>query len=93
MARFYGTVQGGRGRATRLGHATTGLTVTAESWQGRLHVHLSTEGEEDHIELLIKGDGMPYRTLYRGPIAALLDQGARLRMFQDVVGDTLNGHG
>jgi hypothetical protein len=38
MARFFGTLQGGRGEATRLGHASSGLRVTAASWSGKVCV-------------------------------------------------------
>jgi hypothetical protein len=40
MSHFYGTVQGGRGEATRTGHKTTGLTTTAASWSGAIRVRL-----------------------------------------------------
>ena len=32
MAHFRGTVAGGRGDASRLGHKTTGLTTTCNTW-------------------------------------------------------------
>lgn len=40
MAQFFGTVQGSRGQASRLGSKKGGLTVTAASWQGRIEVIL-----------------------------------------------------
>ena len=38
MARFRGTVQGGRSEASRLGHSTSGLTVTANGWEAGIRV-------------------------------------------------------
>lgn len=34
MAHYYGTIQGRRGKASRLGDKRTGITVVAASWQG-----------------------------------------------------------
>lgn len=34
MARFYGTLRGSRGEATRCGTRTSGMTATAASWSG-----------------------------------------------------------
>lgn len=42
MSHFYGTVSGaGKTNATRRGHKSTGLTLTAASWNGAVVVHLS----------------------------------------------------
>lgn len=51
MARFYGTVQGGRGQANRLGHANTGLEVEACSYQGKVVVHLSAKDDVDLVNI------------------------------------------
>lgn len=40
MAHFYGTVRGGRGEGTRVGHRNTGLTTVAASWSGAIRVQL-----------------------------------------------------
>ena len=40
MAHFYGSIQGQRGEATRLGNKNSGLQVTAASWDGAISVHL-----------------------------------------------------
>jgi len=51
MARFYGTVQGNRGRATRLGHSQ--LRVSAQSFEGSIIVELfaGREGEKDCVRI------------------------------------------
>ncbi len=40
MAQFYGTLQGARGQASRLGNKQSGLNVSAASWSGRISVRL-----------------------------------------------------
>ena len=49
MARFYGELQGGRGEATRLGHASSGLRTEACSWNGAVKVILRAENDEDIV--------------------------------------------
>lgn len=41
MAHFLGSVRGGRGVATRIGHKTTGLTVKANGWNRGITVEAS----------------------------------------------------
>jgi hypothetical protein len=43
MARFYGSTQGERGEAHRLGHHS--MNVTAASWQGAIRVELYTDAD------------------------------------------------
>ena len=43
MARFYGSTQGERGEAHRLGHR--GMNVTAASWRGAISVRLWTDAD------------------------------------------------
>jgi hypothetical protein len=40
MAHFYGTVQGNRGEASRLGSKDSGLETLAASWAGAIRVSL-----------------------------------------------------
>jgi hypothetical protein len=40
MAHFYGTINGQRGQASRLGGKASGLTTYAASWQGAVKVSL-----------------------------------------------------
>ncbi len=55
MAQFYGTLQGSRGRATRLGTKGSGLDVAARSWEGSISVGLyyDDEAKADRYELRV----------------------------------------
>ena len=43
MAEFYGAVQGSGGEVHRLGGKSSGLTTSAASWQGSVHVYLKLD--------------------------------------------------
>tara|TARA_R110002110_G_scaffold26640_7_gene97697 strand:- start:76 stop:375 length:300 start_codon:yes stop_codon:yes gene_type:complete len=43
MADFYGAVQGSGAEVHRLGSKVSGLTTSAASWQGSVHVYLKTD--------------------------------------------------
>lgn len=73
MARFYGTVQGGRGQASRLGHPNSGLTTVAHSYTGRIRVDLFDRKGEDHCRITFENDRVWVRELYCGPVEALGD--------------------
>ena len=73
MAHFYGTLQGGRGQASRLGSKGSGLQVCAASWQGSVHVDLDHDEEtgEDIATVRLApwhGQGKS-RILYQGPVS------------------------
>ena len=70
MAHFYGTVQGGRGQATRLGHKTTGMYVTASTWEQTVTVQLSVHNDVDWCSVSVNR-----LTLYDGPLADMTDLG------------------
>lgn len=90
MARFYGTVQGGRGMASRLGHATSGLQVEAKSYQGDIEITLQAKDEIDVVTIQAKPHGWGAGiTLYHGPVADLLKESARIRFLQQAVGQAL----
>lgn len=78
MARFFGTVQGGRGQATRLGHS--GLHVTAQSHSGSIVIDLDRDGDEDVCTIgVAEGSrGRPDYIMYRGPIKKLFDDQTNL---------------
>lgn len=82
MARFRGTVQGGRGQASRLGHATSGLAVEAMSYSGDVYVRMYAWQDEDHVLISVHphGRGLWGLTIYDGPVAQLLDQSSRKTM-------------
>jgi hypothetical protein len=92
MARFFGTVQGNRGRAQRLGHAVGGLTVTAQSWNGSVEISLFVDHDDQDCVDISVGAGSTStgsKTIYHGPIAALLDQSARKTMMHAFIDDML----
>lgn len=85
MARFYGTVQGNRGRATRLGHTAGGLRVTAQTWSATISVELRAQGDEDHV-MVRAASNEGSVCLYYGPIKQLFDkdwQHALVRQFAE----------
>ena len=45
MAHFRGTVQGGRGEASRLGHANSGLQVTCNGWRLGIEIRAEYDAE------------------------------------------------
>lgn len=90
MARFYGTVQGGRGEATRLGHATSGLHVTAQSYSGDICVNLNDVDGEDWVWIAVKDHGpAPTKQIYCGPVRKLVDDDARATMLRALVSEQL----
>ena len=77
MARFYGTIQGARGPASRLGHRNSGLRVTAQSYSGDIVVELSALGkDEDYVWIGARSHGYGDSVcLYAGPILPLIEKG------------------
>jgi hypothetical protein len=76
MAEFFGTVQGGRGKATRLGHANTGLDVTAQSYEGSIIINMYVGNAGVKCVSINVGEGSTAAgtyNLYRGPIKGLFD--------------------
>lgn len=73
MARFRGTVWGGRGTASRLGHATQGLTTCAASFSGAVEVRLyhdaSTGTDMAQVSLATHMGRGTNRLLYEGPVS------------------------
>jgi hypothetical protein len=73
MAHFRGTVRGARGEARRLGHKSSGLTVEAQSWQGKVTVRLYDNHGTDYARIVLErhnGAGAyPCIVLYDGPVS------------------------
>jgi hypothetical protein len=70
MAHFYGTLQGHRGQASRLGTAKSGIGTTTASWQGAVKVELYQNGDVDIARVVLipwNGAGIT-RVLYEGPV-------------------------
>jgi hypothetical protein len=51
MARYFGTVQGGRGEASRLGHASSGIRAEVCSWSGKVHTSIQASGDDDLVHI------------------------------------------
>lgn len=77
MARFYGTVQGNRGSASRLGHYS--LSVDARSYAGSVIVRMSVHDDVDFVFIgLGVGSTSQHSTrLYYGPVADLFNDTKR----------------
>lgn len=72
MAHFYGTVQGNRGDAARMGSIHSGFSAVAASFQGAVDVHLYHVDGVDKARIRLKpwqGAGVE-RTLYDGPVGS-----------------------
>ncbi len=73
MAHFRGTVQGMRGKASRLGGSKSGLETSAASWEGAVRVYLWYDAKAKMdmalVELQPHGGQGTSRTLYRGPVS------------------------
>ena len=72
MAQFYGSVQGSRGEASRLGGKESGLEVSATAWGGGVFARLWHEKGIDMIRACLRphrqhGDTHTERCLYYGP--------------------------
>ena len=76
MAHFYGTLDGNRGTASRLGTRGSGLRTTAASWEGSVRVCLHHDEETDtdfaHVTLEPWHGAGISRELYDGPIGGEL---------------------
>ena len=71
MAHFYGTLQGVRGEASRLGGKESGLRTVAASWEGSVCVYLSYENGCDWATVRLEpwhGRGES-KLLYDGPVS------------------------
>jgi hypothetical protein len=70
MAHFYGSVQGARGEATRLGHKSSGMRTVAASWSGSVTTELYHRDGVDYarVRLLPWNNMGVERTLYDGPV-------------------------
>lgn len=76
MAHFRGTIQGQRGQASRLGSKQSGLTVEAQSWQGKVVVYLTHDdvtGKDMAFVTLEQhhNAGQRQKVVYHGPVAGM----------------------
>lgn len=70
MSRFYGTLQGNRGEATRCGSEASGIRATAASWSGAVRSYVFDKDGEDWARVeLIRWRGVGTSALlYEGPV-------------------------
>jgi len=75
MAQYRGTVRGGRGEGSRLGHKTSGLTTVAKGWGGYIQTHLWWHiiYEEDWCSVVHHHGNGGADVLYRGPLDRYAD--------------------
>ena len=81
MAHFYGTLQGSRGLASRLGGKSSGLNVVAASWQGAVSVALREVDGVDFAYVTLqpwRGNGI-FKVLFDGPVSGLPDANVKAR--------------
>ena len=73
MAHFYGTLQGSRGLATRMGTKGSGVTTYAASWQGcviaSVYYNEKTGQDMARVELGTWHGSGTNRILYEGPVS------------------------
>lgn len=70
MAHFRGTIRGARGTESRLGTRNSGLSVEAQSWQGKIVVDLYEKDGTDYARVYFdrhEGRGQT-KLIYDGPV-------------------------
>ena len=60
MAKFYGTVEGDRGLATRCGTSASGIKATAQSFDGSVIVYLNDIDDKLVLRVEVNNDSKPY---------------------------------
>jgi hypothetical protein len=77
MARFYGSIQGDRGEATRLARSPSGLRASAQTWNGSVVTTVYGKDGEDYVRIAVSGGSSAYgdHILYDGPMKALVGGG------------------
>lgn len=69
MAEYYGSVQGGRGEAHRLGNKKSGITTCAKSWVTEVNVEYSWDdaAKETRVRVTAKHERRGTVVLFDGP--------------------------
>ena len=71
MSKFYGSVQGNRGAATRGGHSM--IKTSAQSWDGSIINYLSYEDDKLMVEVCVSEGSSAYgKTIFRGTFDDLI---------------------
>jgi len=70
MSRFYGTVQGSRGEATRCGTPASGIATYTAGWSGAVHAYVFDKDGRDwcRVELTHWHGCGTHKLLYEGPV-------------------------
>jgi hypothetical protein len=96
MSTFYGSVQGGRGEATRRGFETSGIRASVQSYEGSIISHLYKAGDQIRCRIMVSEGSAKYGGfwLYDGPLADLIDPIKRRQFWlhtirEDMVGESL----
>ena len=73
MATFYGQISGNRGTGSRLGTKASGLTVSAQSWDGSVITQLSYDSKDTLKVKLSIDDGSSFygETMFNGTLEEL----------------------
>jgi hypothetical protein len=91
MSRFYSSIQGERGEATRRGHRH--IRASAQSYTGSVIVQMYIDEEDRDCVRIDVDEGSTKHGgslhLYEGPIETLLEQPARQTLMQAFINDTL----
>lgn len=75
MSRYYGTLKGNRGLATRQGTSDSGLKVSAQSWNGSLitYIHDGPNDQEPIFDLMVStGSELVGHTIFSGTLNELI---------------------
>lgn len=78
MAQFRGTIEGQRGQASRLGSKASGLTVEAQSWEGKIVTYLYHDDASGRdmarvtMEQHHSRGEYPSYTIYEGPVGSFM---------------------
>ena len=65
MAKFYGSIQGNRGEATRMGHSS--IKSSVQSYDGSVITYLSYEGDKLMVEVCTSDESSSYgRRIFYG---------------------------
>ncbi|MGZ3350987.1 MAG: hypothetical protein ACXU89_18790, partial [Xanthobacteraceae bacterium] len=75
-----------------LGHTTTGLRASAQSFSGSVIVNMYAKGDEDWCCITARRGSKSYGgdvTIYDGPVERLTEQSGRKTMLEHLAADVL----
>lgn len=73
MAKFYGTVKGAKGPASRTGTKDSGIEAVAQSWKGSVSVRMYEVEDKTQVEISVErgSTSMPGKSIFRGTLEEL----------------------